>query len=102
MSVTFQHKEQQWPSKCTELTQFNHAYSSKRELEPIQINKNFNNANSYGFFLDISWSGHEMYQLKKIVTTCKLRVLFYLVGIFRTSSPGDSISSDPGRIVQRT
>ena len=102
MSVTFQHKEQQWPSKCTELIQFNHTYSSKTELEPIQINKNFNNANSYGFFLDISWSGHEMYQLKKIVTTCKLRLLFYLVGIFRTSSPGDSISSDPGRIVQRT
>ena len=24
-----------------------------------------NNANSYDFFLDISWSGHEMYQLKK-------------------------------------
>ena len=28
------------------------------------------------------------------VTTCKLRVMFYLVGIFRTSSPGDSFSSN--------
>ena len=28
------------------------------------------------------------------VTTCKLRVMFYWVGIFRTSSPGDSFSSN--------
>ena len=61
MSVTFQHKEQQWSSECTEPTQFNHTYSSKAELEPIQMNKNFNNANSYDFFLAISWSGTEMY-----------------------------------------
>ena len=33
----------------------------------------------------------------KIFTTQKLRVIFYLVGIFRTSSLGGSISSNPER-----
>ena len=28
--------------------------------------------------------------------------MFYLVGIFRTSSPGDSVSSDPERMVLRS
>ena len=37
--------------------------------------------------------------LKKIYSRLKLRVLFYWVGIFRTSSPGDSISSDPEKTV---
>ena len=31
----------------------------------------------------------------------KLRVIFYLVGIFRTSSPGDSLSGDSERTVPR-
>ena len=34
-------------------------------------------------------------------TTQKLRVMFNLVGIFRTSSPGDSISSDTERTAPR-
>ena len=35
--------------------------------------------------------------LKKICTTSKLRVIFYLVEIFRTSSLGSIISSNPER-----
>ena len=30
-------------------------------------------------------------------TTQKVRIMFYLVGIFRTLSPGDRISSNPER-----
>ena len=37
----------------------------------------------------------------KIVTTEKLRVMLYLVGIFRTSSPGDGLSSNPERTAPR-
>ena len=37
----------------------------------------------------------------KILTTQKLRVIFYLRGIFRISSPGSSISSNPGRTALR-
>ena len=37
--------------------------------------------------------GHQNCQLKHIVIAQKLRVMFYLVVIFQTSSPGDSISS---------
>ena len=37
----------------------------------------------------------------KIVATWMLRVTFYSVGIFRTSSPGDSISSNPERSAPR-
>ena len=35
----------------------------------------------------------------KIFTTKKLRVMFYLVGIFRVSNLGDRISSNTGRTV---
>ena len=38
---------------------------------------------------------------QKVLTTEKLRVMFYLMQIFRTSSPEDSISSDPERTVWR-
>ena len=37
--------------------------------------------------------GHQNCQLKHIVTAQKLIVMFYLVVIFQTSSPGDSITS---------
>ena len=37
----------------------------------------------------------------KILATLNLRVLLYSVGIFRTSSPGDSISSKPERTAPR-
>ena len=43
---------------------------------------------------------HNYYQLKKIHNQ-KLRATFYLVGIFRTSSLGDSISSKPERTALR-
>ena len=39
--------------------------------------------------------------LKKMVTTQKLRVVFYLVGIFKTSSMRDSISSNVARTLRR-
>lgn len=37
----------------------------------------------------------------KIVTMYKLRVMFHFLGIFRTLSPGGSISSNTERTVQR-
>ena len=37
----------------------------------------------------------------KIFATLNLRVILYLVGIFRTSSPGDSISSNSERTAPR-
>ena len=36
-----------------------------------------------------------------MVTAYKLRVMFYLVGIFRTSRPGDSFSSDSEKTAPR-
>ena len=36
---------------------------------------------------------------KKTVTTYKLIVMFYLVGMFRTLSPGDSISRSPEKLL---
>ena len=46
-------------------------------------------------------AGSWFYQLKKKFTTFKLRVMFYLVGIFRTLSLGYSISGDPERTASR-
>ena len=46
------------------------------------------------------WSGNYIphgCRLKKVVRAWKLRIICYLVGIFRTSSLGDSISNDPER-----
>ena len=42
------------------------------------------------------FKGKEMWT-QEIFTVEKMRVMFYLVGIFRASSPGDSISSDDER-----
>ena len=46
-------------------------------------------------------AGSWYYQLKKKFATLKLRVMFYLVGIFRTLSLEYSISSDPERTAPR-
>lgn len=37
----------------------------------------------------------------KNILNLNLRIMFYLVGSFRTSSPVDSISSNPEKIVMR-
>jgi len=37
----------------------------------------------------------------KILTILKLRVTFYSMGMFETSSPGDSTSSNPERTALR-
>ena len=44
---------------------------------------------------------HDIIATEQQLTTYKLRVMFYSVRIFTTSSPGDRISSNPERTVLR-
>jgi len=44
---------------------------------------------------------HIVFKEMKIGFVFYLRVMFYLVGIFRTSSLGDSISSNPSQVILR-
>ena len=70
-------------------------------IKPTSWHRVFRNSFCYLWYSDVDMDLSFILSTWKVFTTLKLRAMFYLVGIFRTSGPGNSISSNPERAAPR-